>query len=91
MVDFTSELVYQFFVAQSLLIVYEPFDSFVENKGYWNEYITFYENYWGGPTSPYGVWFGKEYETFREALTNYLGIDDHEIEDCFFMKDKDGR
>ncbi len=78
-------------MAQSLLVVYEPFDSFVEKKGYWNNYITFYEKYWGGPTSPYGVWFGREYEVFREALSNYLGIDDQEIEDCFFMKDKDGR
>lgn len=89
--DFTSGLVYHFFVAQSFLILYEPLDSLVEKREYWNNYITFYEKYWGGPTSPYGVWFGKEYETFREALSNYLGIDDHEIEDCFFMKDKDGR
>jgi hypothetical protein len=90
-VDFTAKLVYQFFVAQSFLIVYEPLDGFVEKRGYWNNYITFYENYWGGPTSPYGVWFGKEYEVFREALSNYLEIDDPEIEDCFFMKDRDGR
>jgi hypothetical protein len=78
-------------VAQGLLIVYEPLDSFSEKRDYWNNYITFYENYWGGPTSPYGVWFGKEYEVFREALSNHLGMDDQEIEDCFFMKDKNGR
>ncbi len=77
-------------MAQGALIVYEPLDCFSEKRGYWNEYIAFYEKYWGGPTSPYGVWFGKEYEVFREALSNYLGVDDQEIEDCFFMKDKDG-
>ncbi len=77
-------------MARSLLIAYEPLNSFIENKGYWNEYITFYEKYWGGPTSPFGVWFGNEYETFREALSNHLGIDEQEIEDCFFMKDKEG-
>ncbi|HEY7535112.1 MAG TPA: hypothetical protein VH878_04125 [Thermodesulfobacteriota bacterium] len=78
-------------MTQSALIIYEPLDRFLEKRDYWNNYITFYEKYWGGPTSPYGVWFGKEYEFFREALSNYLGIDDQEIEDCFFMKDKEDR
>src|SRR3990172_9280505 len=49
--DFTSELVYHFFMAQSFLILYEPLDSLVEKREYWNNYITFYEKYWGGPTS----------------------------------------
>jgi hypothetical protein len=77
-------------MAQSLLIVYEPLDLFVEKKSYWDDYVTFYEKYWGGPTSPFGVWFGQEYDTFRKALSEHLGIDEGEIEDCFFMKDKKG-
>ncbi len=77
-------------MAGSLLIVYEPLDMFVEKKSYWDDYVAFYENYWGGPTSPFGVWFGQEYETFRKALSEHLGINEEEIEDCFFMKDKEG-
>jgi hypothetical protein len=77
-------------MAESLLIVYEPLDMFVEKKSYWDDYVTFYEKYWGGPTSPFGVWFGREYETFMEALSKHLGIDEEEIEHCFFMKDKGG-
>ncbi len=77
-------------MAQSLLIVYEPLDLFVEKKSYWDDYVTFYEKYWGGPTSPFGVWFGQEYDTFRKALSEHLGIDEGEIEDCFFLKDKEG-
>jgi hypothetical protein len=77
-------------MAQSLLIVYEPLDLFAEKKSYWNNYVTFYEKYWGGPTSPFGVWFGQEYDTFRKALSEHLGIDEGEIEDCFFMKDNKG-
>jgi len=78
-------------MAKSVLIAYEQLDRFLEKRYYWNNYITFYERYWGGPASPYGVWFGKEYETFREALSNYIGIDKEEIDDCFFIKDKQGR
>ena len=77
-------------MAGSLLIVYEPLDMFVEKKSYWDDYVTFYEKYWGGPTSPFGVWFGQEYDTFRKALSEHLGVDEGEIEDCFFMKDKEG-
>jgi hypothetical protein len=78
-------------MATSSLIVYQPLDTFREKREYWNNYVIFYENYWGGPTSPYGVWFGKEYENFRDALSKHLEIDEEDIEDCFFMKDKEGR
>lgn len=78
-------------MAESLLIVYEQVDRFGEKRYYWNDYVNFYEQYWGGVASPYSVWFGKEYETFREALSNYLGIDKEEIEECFFIKDKQNR
>jgi len=76
-------------MARGSLIVYEPLDAFSEKRDYWNSYASFYEEYWGGPTSPYGVWFGQEYENFRKALSSYLEIDEEDIEDCFFMKNKE--
>lgn|GEM_PF-499626 len=86
-IDFSGDLVYYFVMATSTLIIYEPIDSFRDKSSYWLEYAKFYENYWGGPTSPLGVWFGNEYRAFQQALANHLGIDEQEIEDCFFMKD----
>ncbi len=78
-------------MANSTLILYEPVENFGDKSDYWNSYIDFYEKYWGGPTSPFGVWFGSEYENFRTAISSNLDIPEEEIEDCFFMKDKDGR
>lgn len=78
-------------MAASFLMVYEPLDGFGEKRDYWSSYIAFYERYWGGPTSPYGVWFGQEYETFRKALSEQLEIDKEDIEECLFMKDEEGR
>lgn len=75
-------------MAHSSLIVYEPLDAFIDKREYWNSYVSFYEQYWGGPTSPYGVWFGQEYENFRRALSEHLDIEEEEIRDCYFMKDK---
>ena len=77
-------------MARSTLIVYEPIDSFRDKSSYWLEYAKFYENYWGGPPSPLGVWFGNEYRAFQQALASHLGIEEQEIEDCFFMKDDQG-
>ena len=77
-------------MAISSLLIYEPIDSFRDKAYYWKEYAKFYEQYWGGPTSPLGVWFGNEYEAFRESLSKHLGMDKEEIEDCYFMKDKEG-
>ncbi len=77
-------------MARSTLIVYEPIDSFRDKSSYWLEYVKFYENYWGGPTSPLGVWFGNEYKAFQQALANHLEIEEREIEDCYFMKDDHG-
>ena len=73
-------------MATSTLVVYEPLISFGENGEYWKEYSAFYEKYWGGPTSPFGVWFGNEYQNYRDALSAHLGMEDESIEDCFFMK-----
>jgi len=78
-------------MAISSILVYEPIDSFGDKSSYWKEYCEFYEQYWGGPTSPLGVWFGNEYEAFRNALSSHLDIEKKEIEDCYFMKDKDGK
>ena len=84
-------LVYYFNMAISSIFIYEPIDSFRDKSYYWKEYIEFYEKYWGGPTSPFGVWFGNEYENFRNSLSSHLEMDMEEIEDCYFMKDSDGK
>lgn len=76
---------------RSTLVVYEPLTSLTEKSYYWSEYVTFYEQYWGGPTSPFGVWFGNEYESFVNALAVHMGVDKEEIEHCFFTKDEEGR
>jgi len=73
-------------MATSTLIVYEPLDSFGEQSEYWLEYSEFYEMYWCGPTSPFGVWFGNEYKNFRESLSKHMNLDDADIRDCFFLK-----
>jgi len=90
-IDFTLYLVYYFIMAISSILVYEPIDSFRDKSYYWKKYAHFYEQFWGGPTSPYGVWFGNEYEAFRNALSSHLDMDEEEIEDCYFMKDEDGK
>ncbi|HVY55146.1 MAG TPA: hypothetical protein VHC46_05255 [Thermodesulfobacteriota bacterium] len=78
-------------MAKSTLVLYEPLGSLTEKSYYWNEYVRFYEQYWGGPTSPFGVWFGNEYESFVNALSENLGMARDEIEHCFFTKDEDGK
>lgn len=75
-------------MANSILVVYEPLDQILYKKNYWKEYINFYEKYWDGPSSFQSVWFGNEYDDFRNALSNHLGLDKEIIEDCFFIKDK---
>ncbi len=78
-------------MANSTLIVYEPVENFGDKTDYWVSYVDFYEKYWGGPTSPFGVWFGNEYENFRKAISSNLDMEEEDIEDCFFMKDESGR
>lgn len=77
-------------MAKSTLVVYEPVEM-TDKAYYWKEYAEFYEKYWGGPTSPFGVWFGNEYESFVQAMAAHLGIDKNEVEHCFFTKDDDGK
>jgi len=78
-------------MANSTLILYEAVENFGDKSDYWLSYIDFYEKYWGGPTSPFGVWFGNEYESFRNAISSNLDMLEDQIEDCFFMKDESGR
>jgi hypothetical protein len=78
-------------MAKSTLVLYEPLGDLTEKSYYWNEYVQFYEQYWGGPTSPFGVWFGNEYESFVNALSENLGMAKDEIEHCFFTKDEEGK
>lgn len=78
-------------MAISSILIYEPIDSFGDKSSYWKEYVEFYEKYWGGPTSPLGIWFGNEYEAFRAAIAKHLGMDKKEVEDCYFMKDEEGK
>ena len=74
----------------STLIVYEPLQAFGESAEYWEEYVKYYERYWGGPTSPFGMWFGNEYSAFKESIADHLGIEKDEVDDCLFMKDEKG-
>ena len=55
------------------------------------EYIGFYEKYRDGTATPQSSWHGREYEDFRSSLSSELGLDETEIEDCFFIKDDEGK
>lgn len=76
-------------MAISVLMIYEPIDSTRDKQNYWKSYVSFYEKYWDGPATPQSSWFGQEYENFRKSLSEQLGIDKKEIQDCFFMKDEE--
>lgn len=86
-----EKIIYYHPMAYSYLLIYEPLTIFGKKKDYWNHYINFHENYWGGPSSPYGVFFGNDFENFRKSLSAYLEIDENKIEDCYFMKDDRGK
>jgi len=77
-------------MAISVLMVYQPIESTREKESYWRSYVAFYEKYWDGPATPQSSWFGREYDEFRESLSNRLGMGKKEIQDCFFLKDEDG-
>lgn len=78
-------------MATSTLIIYEPIENFKNKQSYWQNYVRFYEKYWGGPPSPLGVWFGNEYNIFRQKLAEELDMDQDDIVDCFFLKDDKGK
>lgn len=77
-------------MAISVLMVYQPIESTREQESYWRSYVEFYEKYWDGTATPQSSWFGKEYDQFRESLSRQLGMGKKEIQDCFFIKDKQG-
>lgn len=77
-------------MATSNLIIYEPLQVFGTESDYWKSYIEFYELYWGGPPSPFGVWFGNEYENFHKSLSERINVEQSEIKDCYFLKEEDG-
>ena len=76
-------------MAQSVLMVYEDVNLIKDKKEYWQNYISFYEKYWDGPATPKSSWWGREYEEFRQSLSNHLGIEENHIKDCFFIKDEE--
>lgn len=76
-------------MAISVLMVYQPVQSTREKESYWRSYISFYEKYWDGPATPQSSWFGKEYDEFRQMLSNELGMGKNEVQDCFFLQDDD--
>jgi hypothetical protein len=78
-------------MALSVLMAYEPLESTGEKYDYWRSYISFYERFKDGPATPNTAWYGSEYDAFRESLSKELGIEKEMIEDCFFMKDEEGR
>jgi len=71
------------------LQVYENLEKSSKNKEYWREYTSFYESYWGGPTSPYGIWFGSEYENFEKSLADHLNMEIKDLKQCLFIKEND--
>ena len=78
-------------MAQSTLIVYDSIESLdTDERLYWGKYIQFYEQYWGGPMSPFGIWFGNEYENFSAAIAEYFSVEKGAVRDCFFIRSKDG-
>ncbi|QMU56480.1 MAG: hypothetical protein GKS04_04970 [Candidatus Mycalebacterium zealandia] len=78
-------------MAQSTLIIYDSIESVPEDeRSYWRQYIDFYEQYWGGPMSPFGIWFGNEYGNFRRAIADHMGVEEPAVRDCFFIRSEDG-
>lgn len=40
--------------------------------------------------SPFGIWFGNEYENFRRALADHLAVEESVVRDCFFIRSGEG-
>jgi hypothetical protein len=72
-------------------MTYEPLEKTGDKYDYWRSYISFYEQFKDGPATPNTAWYGSEYDAFRESLSKELGVEKHLIEECFFMKDEDGK
>lgn len=75
-------------MSQCVLMIYEALDNIKDKRGYWKQYIEFYEKYWDGPATLQSSWWGMEYEEFRNSLAENLGIEKEYIENAFFLKNE---
>ena len=69
---------------KAALLLYHNLENINEDKSYWEKYIKFHELYWDGPASSQGVFYGREYEEYRESLSKYLEREISQIKDCLF-------
>ncbi|MBT89210.1 MAG: hypothetical protein CMN79_01795 [Spirochaetales bacterium] len=76
---------------KAALFLYHNLENINEDKSYWERYIKFHELYWDGPASSQGVFYGREYEEYRESLSKYLEIEINQIKDCLFTKHDNGK
>ena len=59
---------------KAALLVYQNLNSIEEDNSYWEKYIKFHELYWDGPNASQNVFYGREYEEYRDSLSKYLEI-----------------
>ena len=71
---------------KAALLVYQNLNSIEEDNSYWEKYIKFHELYWDGPNASQNVFYGREYEEYRDSLSKYLEIEPEQIKDCLFTK-----
>ena len=71
---------------KAALLVYQNLNSIEEDNTYWEKYIKFHELYWDGPNASQNVFYGREYEEYRDSLSKYLEIEHDQIKDCLFTK-----
>ena len=50
-------------------MVYQNLANIKEDKEYWDKYIKFHELYWDGPNASQNVFYGNEYEEYRNSLS----------------------
>ena len=75
---------------KAALLVYQNLNSIEEDNSYWEKYIKFHELYWDGPNASQNVFYGREYEEYRDSLSKYLEIEPEQIKDCLFTKHESG-
>ena len=75
---------------KSALMVYQNLSNVKEDNQYWDKYIKFHELYWDGPNASQNVFYGNEYEEYRNSLSKYLEIEPDNIKDCLFTKHENG-
>ena len=75
---------------KAALLVYQNLNSIEEDNSYWEKYIKFHELYWDGPNASQNVFYGREYEEYRDSLSKYLEIEPELIKDCLFTKHENG-